>query len=353
VSQILTLAGHRPPAEARYCQVTVEVSRGRRMDRWLEALAALGGFAAIGGLIDLAMYKAEKAKLKAKLEDWWLRFTDVRWSNFGRKESELAIQILDQWAGPKLWTRKRWTFSVDVTLFLLAMAGVWTVFRATWNAVKPDFDEPDRLVLAAYLLFCIVASLAFSLSLTRYIARIAAHLSMNALLSALCFALLVVVHILLLLYWVRFVNVLMYLPLYALAFALFEDIGRVWFVLSSAARNLVDEVWRGISKGDFDASFREWKLMFQLEYPRKASGGNPREFSSVVISFLKVEMDLVANGLRVLFAMLFLSSFLFRPLIQEPISRLWYGAMDSGKPVFTTLFGLLGAVVAATRVLAK
>jgi hypothetical protein len=33
------------------------------MDRWLEALAAIGGFAAIGGLIDLAMYKSEKVKL--------------------------------------------------------------------------------------------------------------------------------------------------------------------------------------------------------------------------------------------------------------------------------------------------
>jgi hypothetical protein len=67
---------------------TVDVSRGRRMDRWLEALAALGGFAAIGGLIDLAMCKSEKARLKTKLEDWWLRFDDVKQSNFGRKEAE-------------------------------------------------------------------------------------------------------------------------------------------------------------------------------------------------------------------------------------------------------------------------
>ena len=45
----------------------------------------MGGCAAIGGLIDLAMYKSEKAKLKAKLKDWWLRFDDVKWSNFGRR----------------------------------------------------------------------------------------------------------------------------------------------------------------------------------------------------------------------------------------------------------------------------
>jgi hypothetical protein len=64
-------------------------------------------------------------------------------------------------------------------------------------------------------------------------------------------------------------------------------------------------------------------------------------------------MDIFANGLRIAFALVFLSSFLFRPLIQEPIGRLWYGAMDSNKPTFTTLFGIIGAVVAIARVFAK
>jgi hypothetical protein len=56
----------------------------------------LAGFAAIGGLIDFAMYKSEKEKLKARLEDWWLRFDDLKWSNFGRAEAELAVDILDR-----------------------------------------------------------------------------------------------------------------------------------------------------------------------------------------------------------------------------------------------------------------
>ena len=69
---------------------------------------------AIGGLIDLDMYKSEKAKLKVKLEDWWLRFNEVKWSNFGRKEAELAVAILDRWAGRRLWSWKRWKFAVLV-----------------------------------------------------------------------------------------------------------------------------------------------------------------------------------------------------------------------------------------------
>ena len=65
------------------------------MDRWPAVFAALGGLTAAGALIDLALYKSEKEKLKALLEDWWLRFSDVKWSNFGRTEAELAVQILD------------------------------------------------------------------------------------------------------------------------------------------------------------------------------------------------------------------------------------------------------------------
>jgi hypothetical protein len=47
----------------------------------------------------------------------------------------------------------------------------------------------------------------------------------------------------------------------------------------------------------------------------------------------------------------FLSSFIFRPLVQEPISRLFYGIIDSDKPFFTMLFAGLGVLVAVEKVL--
>jgi len=44
-------------------------------------------------LIDLALYKVEKEKLKGWLEDWWLQFTDVKWANFGRKGRSLLCRV--------------------------------------------------------------------------------------------------------------------------------------------------------------------------------------------------------------------------------------------------------------------
>ena len=102
------------------------------MDKLVEALTALGGFAGIGALIDLAMYKSEKVKLKTKLEDWWLRFVDMKWSNFGRKEAELAVQILDRWAGPRLWSWKRWRFALIVSFVTLLASLVVVSLCLKW-----------------------------------------------------------------------------------------------------------------------------------------------------------------------------------------------------------------------------
>jgi hypothetical protein len=101
------------------------------MDNWIAAFKAMGGVTAIGVLIDLAMYRSEKDKLKALLEDWWLRFTDLKWSNFGRAEAELAVQILDRWAGPRLWSLKRWRFSVSVTAIVLVLSLLWDQHAST------------------------------------------------------------------------------------------------------------------------------------------------------------------------------------------------------------------------------
>jgi hypothetical protein len=152
------------------------------MDKWLAAFAAIGGLAAVGGLIDLALYNSEKEKLRARFEDWWVRFTYVKWSNFGRAEAELAIQILDRWSGPRLWSWKRWRFAALSTLGIYVLVVFWILLRAVWNAGNLDFQkEWSSLDIQA---FCLVSSLvaaaivafALSLSVTRLIATWAARL---------------------------------------------------------------------------------------------------------------------------------------------------------------------------------
>ena len=327
---------------------------------WKQALAAFGGLAAIGGLIDLAMYRSEKDKLKALLEDWWLRFIDLKWSNFGRVEAEIAVQILDRWAGPKFWSWKRWRFAAIVAVLVCLLAILWTVVRPVDSPIDPTeraFIEDESALIErvlikssdplynltvvavgplAFLPASIVA-FALSLSLTRFMAICAAQLCRNALLNGLSFALLLILHIILLLYWSAVVMALEALP-YGLGPLLSAHTDAAFSILRNIFQEaLPKHVNSRIPSPDWGALFS-----FRISHPSLAS---TRAF--------KIAMDIIANGLRILFALMFLSSFVFRPLIQEPLSRLWYGAMNSGKPIFTMMFGAAGAIVAIVQILMK
>lgn len=174
--------------------------------------------------------------------------------------------------------------------------------------------------------------------MTRYIAVAAARVSRGALFNALSFTALLLVHVFLFLYWSGLVSVLQTIPLDIwiwLRFG-FHDLDLRYFVTELPTRlewqwTALDDRWEAFVKDPSD------RILIM----------------AVCQTGLKISMDIIANGLRIIFALVFLSSFLFRPLIQAPVGRLWYGAMNSGKPFFTILFGAIGALVAAVQVLAK
>ena len=224
-------------------------------------------------------------------------------------------------------------------LFSLSWVGLrYLVLSHQWSVEVENFSPTDW---TAYLwggpiivLPQQVVVFALSISVTRFIATLAAALCTSAASSAFTFAALLVGHVVLLLFWSTFVLVLLALP--------------VWLIMG---RNPISEALR-VLPGEFKMRGAlgmplDWSLVFSWHLK---SDWPPQDISFRVF---KAIMDLLANGVRIVLALVFLSSFVFRPLIQEPISRLWYGAMNSDKPVFTTLFGAVGAVVAAVSVISK
>jgi hypothetical protein len=318
------------------------------MDNWIAAFKAIGGFTAIGGLIDYMMYTAEKDKLKALLEDWWLRFTYVKWSNFGRAEAALAVQILDRWAGPRLWSWKRWRLSTVVTLLVVMFTLTWTLVR-----IVNDVNFGDTVVnlVSAQLILVpqSIVALALSLSLTRFIAVGAAHLCKGPLASVTVFTALLSLHVFLLFYWSAIVLFLEFVG----AVVVLELVGPVlgFTSIPVIAMPSVDKLLQLF--GDF-LQERLPKLGELPEGWRYLFSFHPKgSYLDLSMYSFKTAMDFVANGLRIVLALVFLSSFVFRPLIQEPITRLWYGAMNSKKPAFTILFGAVGTLIAAGQALVK
>jgi hypothetical protein len=331
------------------------------MEKFVAVVETMGGLTVLGGLIDLAMWKTEKEKLKSWLEDWWLRFMDVKWSNFGRKEAELAVQILDRWAGRDMGSPKRWRFALTVVTGVLVLVLAWSGLRALWSPTNFAFTaEPTMIGIAVAILFgANVIGFIFSLSLTRFVAKWVARISRGAVLTIGAFCLLLAVHVALLLYWS--------VAVYSLQVGIMLIYVVVYLVMNASPAELASMANQGVPADftapvssiltDFFGGARDstgfpepttptWSVLFSWHNPDVP-------FASVVTHGVKILMDIMANGLRIAFALVFLSSFVFRPLIQEPVSRLWYGAMNSGKPFFTMLFGTIGTAVGLAQLLFK
>src|SRR5258708_3604158 len=112
---------------------------GESMDKYISAVSAIGGVAGVGGVVDFFIIRREQEQLRDWMTNWWVRFEDVKWSNFGRKESEQAIAMLDRLAGARLWSVKRWKFVGTTSLgLMLLVAIVLVVGLATPFAESSD-----------------------------------------------------------------------------------------------------------------------------------------------------------------------------------------------------------------------
>jgi hypothetical protein len=331
------------------------------MEKLVPVVEAMGGLTAIGCLIDLCMWKTEKEKLKRWLEDWWLRFTDVKWSNFGRKEAELAVEILDRWAGPDIGSAKRWRFALTVVTVVLVLVLAWSSLRAIWSPTNFAFTaEPTMIGIAVAILFgANVIGFIFSLSLTRFVAKWVARISRGAVLTIGAFCLLLAVHVALLLYWSVAVYglqvgiMLIYVVVYLVVSASPAELAsmanhRVPADFTAPVSSIFTDFFGGArdSTGLPEPTTPTWSALFSWHNPDVP-------FASVVTHGVKILMDIMANGLRIFFALVFLSSFVFRPLVQEPLSRLWYAAMNSGRGFFTMLFGAIGALFALAQAVSR
>ncbi len=292
-------------------------------------LRPLEAFAFIGSLIDFVMSRRTKAALKSRLEDWWLRFDDMSWGNFGRREAEAAVAILDRWAGARLWSWKRWRFSLLVNLICCVLAisiGLAYGF--------PIFSA--GLPLSRYIGDCVVLypsitfTFSLSISLTRWIASFVGRLCVGNILDAGLFILLLAAHWLLWCYWSGISFIFQIVPVALIATQFNPDLSLDQLV---PADLFLRELSPHLAGGWFPVP--DFRL---FEHTRLNEPGEP-------YTVYKATMDFIANGPRIAFALVFLASFLFRPMVQRPVGWLWLKVLDSTLPVFTLVFGIAGGMI--------
>ena len=308
------------------------------MEKYASALAAFGGLAAIGGFIDLVLYRDRK-RVEAWMIDWWVRFSDVKWANFGAAEARYATARLDRWAGARLFSMRRLRLTLGLSLASLGLAVAITLLRPDIRAAHAGssrgwgLDEPLLVGLLVMFVLATTIALALSFSVMRLIADLVRRADPRGWAGFLFFLALLALHVVLLLYWSAVVTAILYLAI-GLPFAAIDS----FFTLGGMIESAVERLAR-IGADPLGA------LLDPFDTAASA------HLSSHVISLHKVLADFLSNGLRIGFALVFLSAWLFGSLLQPLASRLWEGLIDSRKPFFTTILGGLGAIYAGLRVL--
>jgi hypothetical protein len=324
------------------------------LEKILAALAAIGGFTAVGSFFDLMILKRGKQKLLSTIEDWWIRFDDVKWGNFGRKESDEALASLNKWAGASFISKKRIQFVAIVGAVCALLALLWEILAALigylyesgptsaiiyvenyWRGVfTPSWAALATTALASLLLF------SASVSLMQWLTRVVRDLNPVGVVGLLFFAMLLFLHCLLFLYWsVPIKTVLVTLPYYLSASAHFNS-----GVTQEALTALFN--FKDVS---IDPAARLSDIAQQFKLPRRPLAGGWQDVDLIFSGFLNV----FVNGLRIGFTLLFFISFAFGSVLKPLISRLLEGVIESGKPIFSMIFGFTGAVFQLINVALK
>lgn len=330
------------------------------MEQYLAALTAVGGFAGLGAVIDLALYRDRK-KVEAYSRAWRRRFIRVKWSNFGRRESEEAISLLDKLAGTRLLSWRRLeavlvvlacsaTVAIVVTLAATAISAMrsskpWAdAFSAIWQ------PGDNQVLRVAFYVLSLTFLLALSLTVLRLIAGIVARFAPRGL-AGFCFFLgLAAVHGLLLLFWENVVTFVASVPMFVIG-----TVNEGTFPLAG--------LWSVFRYNAIESPMDHWHNMFRLlrfdfTHPVTPLGPQagivpptPISAAQEIGGLIRLQMDFASNGVRLLFAGAFLSSYLFGAALQPFISRVWEGLIRTKKPFFTSTFAGIGAIFALVHVL--
>ena len=307
---------------------------------WLTPIAA---FAGLGAFVDFLIGRAGQNQARGFLETWWIRYDDVRWDNFGRKEAIFAIHLNDKWCGRRLFGLRRLVF---ITLYLVtALTMGWIISISLPRLGIPSGMPPmpwPMTVLQFDVFFTLASAigLATSLSFTRVIAVATARLCGDSVWrNIISFTVLLIVTYILFSVWVPFIH---------------QCVLNVQLFMASIAANQTPYLMFPLIYIDW-SSFNPitvWQaVQFELDYIPMTTSPTADQFYA--LNFARACAGWIPNFIRLAIALIFVGSFVARPLLMKPVSLVWRRIVESDKPVFTLIFGGVSSVAVLVSELVK
>jgi hypothetical protein len=86
-----------------------------------DVLLAIATFGGVGAFIDFLIGRTGQEKVKNLLFEWWVRFDDIQWKNFGKEEGLFAVKCIERWFGKNIWSFCRLFAGWFIFLLLIAI----------------------------------------------------------------------------------------------------------------------------------------------------------------------------------------------------------------------------------------
>jgi hypothetical protein len=298
---------------------------------WLWPIAACGG---LGAFIDFLIGKSGQEKTREFLLRWWVRFDDVRWHNFGREEALFAAGLIDRWFGRRIYSFKRLYMTIAVILFFAACGYLkQSVHSSSWTPICDlcHLIMGIGFTIGTVVIFCVGFSM--SISFTRFVTFQASRLcGSNTALNVIVFTMVMAINYILLVYWLRLMNTAKDYLLYFVF--MFNNPSIISLsIIKISLFHLSHDLFNSFKSSPYPLEF------IDLLYGR---------MGSFIDVFALYAANYLPSLLRFMISLLFVGSFLFRPLVMRPLSLIWARIVESEKPVFSLIFG--GAAAFATAI---
>jgi hypothetical protein len=308
------------------------------LPNWLWPIACLTG---LGAIIDFLLGRAGQQRARSWLETWWIRFDDVRLNNFGQKEALYAIEMIDRWCGRRFLSLRR--LKAVITFYALAISISYILICI----IKRNFESftPDIFRLVQSLLSAI--GLGMSISFTRYIASIIAKFCGSSVLkNSVLFISSVMLTYLLLIIWFPIIHALADYFNVVIDMTYINVFYRDLSVKFSLIDELINFIKIGIISGIKHFTLSPVKLAQRIysHVARWGGGAIPAFWGPFPWFFANVCAGYVANLIRLTIGVIFVGSFLVRPVLMQPISLVWRRVVESEKPIFTMIFGGISGI---------
>jgi hypothetical protein len=309
---------------------------------FLWPIVAIGG---LGAFIDFLIGKTGQASAKDFLLRWWVLFDDVGWNNFGREEGLFAGHLIERWFGRNIWSLRRIpaAFAVFLIFYCIGVATKYSEIYHNMEITKLPVQDVWCAICYVGLRIAIINLIVFyfgfsmGVSFTKFITIYLASLCDNGKLrNLILFCATLSVNYLALLFWYPAATAIRNVILLLLgAFeGLLQNPTLLWDSFIFAIKNYVP-IW-----------IRQVTFPFPHGFVQMAQ-------SASLDIFAFSGLTLFSPICRFLLSIIFVGSFLLRPLVMRPVNLIWRRIVESEKPVFTLTFGGAAAFASALSEAAK